>query len=114
VTTNTVEGFFGIFKRGMTGVYQHCGEQHLQRHLDEFRLRYNCLIKLGIKDLDRFRFMRFRYREFASNRYSRSNHPKVGWKPKPIYTTSKIGPRRDPVSGPNLERGVPARPMLIA
>jgi len=30
VTTNTVEGFFSIFKRGMTGVYQHCGEQHLQ------------------------------------------------------------------------------------
>ncbi|MGH7012975.1 MAG: IS1595 family transposase [Stellaceae bacterium] len=29
VTTNTVEGFFSIFKRGMTGVYHHCGEQHL-------------------------------------------------------------------------------------
>ena len=41
VTTNTVEGFFGIFKRGMAGVYQHCGEQHLQRYLDEFTFRYN-------------------------------------------------------------------------
>jgi len=41
VTTNSVEGFFGIFKRGMTGIYQHCGEQHLQRYLDEFTFRYN-------------------------------------------------------------------------
>jgi hypothetical protein len=36
VTTNTVEGFFGIFKRGMVGVYQHCGEHHLQAYLNEF------------------------------------------------------------------------------
>ena len=35
VTTNTVEGMFGVFKPGMTGVYQHCGEQHLQRYLDK-------------------------------------------------------------------------------
>jgi transposase-like protein len=41
VHTNTVEGFFGIFKRGMTGVYHHCGEQHLQRYLDEFSFRYS-------------------------------------------------------------------------
>jgi hypothetical protein len=41
VTTNTVEGFFGIFKRGMVGVYQHRGEQHLQHYLDEFTFRYN-------------------------------------------------------------------------
>jgi transposase-like protein len=34
VTTNTVEGFFGIFKRGMKGVYHHCGEKHLQAYLD--------------------------------------------------------------------------------
>ena len=39
VTTNTVEGFFGVFKRGMIGVYQHCGEQHFQRYLDEFTFR---------------------------------------------------------------------------
>ena len=42
-TTNTVEGFFGIFKRGMTGVYQHCGEQHLQAYLHEFDFRYSNL-----------------------------------------------------------------------
>ena len=35
VTTNT------IFKRGMVGIYQHCGEQHLQRYLDEFTFRWN-------------------------------------------------------------------------
>ncbi|MDI3470051.1 MAG: ISSpo8, transposase [Pseudolabrys sp.] len=41
VTTNTVEGFFSVFKRGMRGTYQHCGEQHLQRYLDEFDFRYS-------------------------------------------------------------------------
>lgn len=40
-TTNTVEGFFSIFKRGMVGIYQHCGEQHLQRYVTEFDFRYN-------------------------------------------------------------------------
>jgi len=41
VTTNSVEGFFSIFKRGMKGIYQHCGEAHLQRYLSEFDFRYN-------------------------------------------------------------------------
>ncbi|MDE2005240.1 MAG: IS1595 family transposase [Rhodospirillales bacterium] len=50
VTTNSVEGFFGIFKRGMTGVYQHCGEQHLQRYLDEFSFRYSNRAALGVED----------------------------------------------------------------
>jgi transposase-like protein len=53
VTTNSVEGFFGIFKRGMVGVYQHCGEQHLQRYLNEFSFRYNTRSKLGIEDGER-------------------------------------------------------------
>ena len=53
VTTNTVEGFFGIFKRGMRGVYQHCGEQHLQRYLYEFDFRYNHRIALGVTDAER-------------------------------------------------------------
>jgi len=39
--TNTIEGYFSIFKRGMTGVYQHCGSQHLQRYLNEFDFRYS-------------------------------------------------------------------------
>ncbi len=50
VTTNTVEGFFGIFKRGMTGVYQHCGENHLQAYLNEFDFRYSNRIALGVND----------------------------------------------------------------
>jgi hypothetical protein len=41
VTTNTVEGYFGIFKRGMGGVYQHCAEKNLHRYLAEFDFRYN-------------------------------------------------------------------------
>jgi transposase-like protein len=53
VTTNTVEGFFAIFKRGMHGVYQHCGEQHLQRYLNEFDFRYSNRIALGIDDSER-------------------------------------------------------------
>ncbi|MEQ1933492.1 MAG: IS1595 family transposase [Fimbriimonadaceae bacterium] len=41
VTTNTVEGFFGMFKRGMRGNYQHCAEKNLHRYLAEFDFRYN-------------------------------------------------------------------------
>ncbi len=51
--TNSVEGLFGIFKRGMKGVYQHCGEQHLHRYLTEFEFRYNSRIALGMNDADR-------------------------------------------------------------
>ena len=53
VTTNTVEGFFGVFKRGFRGIYQHCGEQHFQRYLDEFTFRYNTRAALGIHDAER-------------------------------------------------------------
>jgi len=53
VSTNVVEGFFGIFKRGMRGVYQHCGEKHLHRYLAEFDFRYNNRIKLGVDDVER-------------------------------------------------------------
>ena len=53
VTTNTMEGFFGVFKRGFTGTYQHCGEQHFQRYLDEYTFRYNNRIALGIDDTTR-------------------------------------------------------------
>ena len=51
--TNTIEGFFSIFKRGMRGVYQHCGEQHLHRYLAEFDFRYNHRSALGVDDLAR-------------------------------------------------------------
>ena len=50
IHTNTIEGFFSIFKRGMKGVYQHCGEQHLQRYLAEFDFRYSNRSALGVED----------------------------------------------------------------
>jgi transposase-like protein len=50
VHTNTVEGYFSIFKRGMKGVYQHCGEAHLHRYLAEFDFRYNRRTALGFTD----------------------------------------------------------------
>jgi len=50
IHTNTVEGAFSIFKRGMRGIYQHCGEQHLHRYLAEFEFRYNNRAALEISD----------------------------------------------------------------
>jgi transposase-like protein len=51
--TNTLEGFYSIFKRGMKGVYQHCKEKHLHRYLAEFDFRYSYRAKLGVNDLMR-------------------------------------------------------------
>ena len=53
VHTNTVEGFYSIFKRGMKGVYQHCGKQHLHRYAAEFDFRYNNRIANGVDDVER-------------------------------------------------------------
>jgi transposase-like protein len=53
VYTNTMDGYGSIFKRGMKGVYQHCGEQHLHRYLAEFDFRYNNREKLGVDDSER-------------------------------------------------------------
>jgi hypothetical protein len=53
VHTNSAEGFFSIFKRGMTGVYQHCAEKHLHRYLAEYDFRYNNRVKLGVGDVAR-------------------------------------------------------------
>lgn len=50
VHTNTVEGVFSIFRRGMVGTYQHCSEAHLHRYLAEFDFRYSNRAKLGIND----------------------------------------------------------------
>ena len=52
-TTNDLEGFFSIFKRGMRGVYQLCNEKHLHRYLAEFDFRYSNRIALGYNDADR-------------------------------------------------------------
>jgi transposase-like protein len=51
--SNTVEGFYSIFKRGMKGVYQHCAEKHLHRYLSEFDFRYSNRVALGIHDGER-------------------------------------------------------------
>ena len=51
--TNTIEGSFSIFKRGMKGVYQHCQEKHLHRYLAEFDFRYTNRIATGFNDDDR-------------------------------------------------------------
>jgi hypothetical protein len=53
VHTNTIEGFFSVFKRGMKGVYQHCGHNHLHRYLAEFDFRYNNRKALGVEDSQR-------------------------------------------------------------
>ncbi|MDX9998602.1 MAG: IS1595 family transposase [Phenylobacterium sp.] len=53
IHTNTIEGFFGVFKRGMRGVYQHCGKQHLHRYLREFDFRYSMRSALGVDDATR-------------------------------------------------------------
>jgi transposase-like protein len=53
VHTNSAEGYFSIFKRGMRGVYQHCKEKHLHRYLAEFDFRYNNRIALGVNDTER-------------------------------------------------------------
>jgi transposase-like protein len=53
VTTNTIESYFSVFKRGMRGVYQHCAEKHLHRYLAEFDFRHNHRTALGFNDTDR-------------------------------------------------------------
>jgi transposase-like protein len=53
VHTNTLEGYYSIFKRGMKGTYQHCSEKHLHRYVAEFDFRYSNRSKLGIEDVER-------------------------------------------------------------
>jgi transposase-like protein len=53
ITTNTVEGYYSIFKRGMKGIYQHCSEKHLHRYLSEFDFRYTNRVRHGIDDVER-------------------------------------------------------------
>ncbi|MEX2166091.1 MAG: IS1595 family transposase [Methyloceanibacter sp.] len=53
LSTNNVENFFGVFKKGIVGIYHFCSEQHLQRYLDEFQFRYNNRSGLGVSDGER-------------------------------------------------------------
>lgn len=57
VHTNTVEGFFGNFKKGMVGIFQHCHEKNLHRYLQEFDFKYNTRQALGYNDQDRAEIM---------------------------------------------------------
>ncbi len=51
--TQVVENYYSILKRGLTGVYQHVGEQHLKRYICEFDFRYNTRTRLGVSDAER-------------------------------------------------------------
>jgi ISXO2-like transposase domain len=53
VHTNTLEGYFSIFKRAIKGVYQHCGEKHLHRYVSEFDFRYSNRSACGCEDQER-------------------------------------------------------------
>jgi transposase-like protein len=53
VSTNRVEGYFAILKRGVYGVYHHVSEAHLKRYLYEFDFRYSNRIALGVDDVER-------------------------------------------------------------
>lgn len=55
IHTNTIENYFSILKRGLTGTYQHVSPQHLKRYLGEFDFRYNHRTKLGYDDASRAR-----------------------------------------------------------
>ena len=55
IHTNTIEGCLSIFKRGMRGIYQHCGKQHLHRYLAEFDFRYTNRVATGCDDAERAR-----------------------------------------------------------
>lgn len=41
VTTNTVESYFSLLKRGLIGTYHHVSSNHLHRYANEFDFRYN-------------------------------------------------------------------------
>jgi len=49
-TTNTVEGFFALLKRGIMGTFHHLSKGHLHRYCSEFEFRYNNRIALGVDD----------------------------------------------------------------
>jgi hypothetical protein len=53
VHTNTLEGFYSVFKRRMKGVYQHCSEKHLHRYVSEFGFRDNARSATGVEDAER-------------------------------------------------------------
>lgn len=53
IHTNTIEGYFSIFKRGMKGVYHHASKKLLHCYLAEFDFRYSNRAALGVDDTAR-------------------------------------------------------------
>jgi transposase-like protein len=53
-STNSVESYFAILKRGVFGTFHHISAQHLKRYVGEFDYRYNTRAALGYSDMDRF------------------------------------------------------------
>ena len=53
VYTNTLESFFGVMKRGISGIYQHVSQQHLQRYCAEFDHRFTYRTANGFSDTER-------------------------------------------------------------
>ena len=78
ITTNAVEGFFSILKRGIYGVYQHVSEAHLHRYLTEFDFRYSNREKLGVNDVAR-----------ASRRARRRKGPSADLRNNSVRTGAK-------------------------
>ncbi|MDF1601314.1 IS1595 family transposase [Mesorhizobium sp. YIM 152430] len=77
IHSNTIESVFSVFKRGMIGVYQHCGEAHLHRYLAEFDFRYNRRTALKVTDTERHDDLlsmiggkRLTYRRIGEARYA--------------------------------------------
>ena len=56
VSTNTIEGFWGLLKRGILGIYHKISRKHLQMYIDEFVFRYNTR---KISEIQRFEFLIF-------------------------------------------------------
>ena len=91
ITTNTVEGYYSIFKRGMKGVYQHCKEKHLHRYLAEFDFRYSNRVAATVPQPSRMTKSR---RRIPDTRAS----PPLG-PPHPQPTTNPVA---GPWGGPEL------------
>jgi transposase-like protein len=53
VTTNSIESYFNVLKRGLYGTYQRVSSHHLKRYLSEFDFRHSHRTSLGVTDTER-------------------------------------------------------------
>ena len=108
IHTNSVEGYFSIFKRGMKGVYQHCAEKHLHRYLAEFDFRYNNRIALGVDDASaRRRGAPWRCRQ-AAYLSNDSLQDELQWLRKPKAGGAKKPPAKKMTQAEQSERFIQA------